>query len=50
VGCTALGTGHTHILFGEWLMARHTMAYDMLPDWFIAFDIFDTATNQFLSK
>jgi atypical dual specificity phosphatase len=30
-----------HILYGEWLRAQHTVAYDRLSDYFIAFDILD---------
>lgn len=28
----------SHILFGEWCAARHTIGYDRLPDWFVLFD------------
>lgn len=38
---------NNHILFGEWCYARHSVFYDRLPDWFVAFDIYDTATQQF---
>ena len=30
-----------HILFGEWLRARHSVFYNRLPDYFLAFDIYD---------
>ena len=30
----------TRILFGEWCFARHTVPYDALPDWFLAFDVY----------
>jgi hypothetical protein len=33
------GTPVRRILFGEWMMARHSVAYDKLPGYFIAFDI-----------
>jgi hypothetical protein len=33
------GSTVRRILFGEWLMARHSVAYDKLPSYFIAFDI-----------
>jgi len=26
-------------VYGEWLSVRHTVSYDMLPDYFLAFDI-----------
>ncbi len=38
------------ILFGEWLYARHSRAYSRLPDYFLAFDIFDGTSGQFLSR
>lgn len=41
--------GNQYILFGEWCWAKHTVFYDALPDWFIAFDIFDKSTKKFLS-
>jgi ATP-dependent RNA circularization protein (DNA/RNA ligase family) len=41
--------GGERILFGEWCYARHSVAYDCLPDWFLAFDIFDKSTKHFLS-
>jgi hypothetical protein len=44
----ALGDGL--ILFGEWCFARHTVAYDALPDWFLAFDVYDRAARRFWSR
>lgn len=41
--------GNRYILFGEWLYARHTMYYDLLPDYFMEFDIFDRENQVFLS-
>ena len=43
----ALGT--ELMLFGEWCYAKHTVPYDALPDWFLAFDVFETATGRFWS-
>jgi ATP-dependent RNA circularization protein (DNA/RNA ligase family) len=43
----ALGT--ELILFGEWCAARHSVVYDHLPDWFLAFDIYDHAAGRFWS-
>lgn len=43
----ALGRGL--ILFGEWCAARHSIAYDRLPDWFLAFDIYDHEAMRFWS-
>lgn len=38
-----------YILFGEWCYAKHSIYYNALPDWFIAFDIYDTKDERFLS-
>lgn len=35
------------ILFGEWCYARHSIPYTRLPDWFLAFDVYDRASQQF---
>ena len=37
------------MLYGEWCYARHTVAYDALPDWLLGFDIFEIATRRFWS-
>jgi ATP-dependent RNA circularization protein (DNA/RNA ligase family) len=42
--------GRTLILFGEWCYARHTIRYDRLPDWFLAFDVFDRKEHRFWSR
>lgn len=42
--------GHRFVLYGEWLYARHTIAYDQLPHYFIEFDIFDREQGLFLSS
>jgi hypothetical protein len=36
-----------HILFGEWCYAVHTVNYDRLPDWFMAFDVYDRSSQLF---
>lgn len=41
--------GTRFICYGEWLYARHTVAYDALPHFFFEFDILDTETGDFLS-
>lgn len=38
------------ILFGEWLYARHSVAYDRIPAYFLAFDLYDAETGHFLSR
>lgn len=35
------------ILYGEWCYAVHTIHYDMLPDYFLAFAWWDRKTNKF---
>jgi hypothetical protein len=37
------------ILFGEWCYARHSIHYTRLPDWFLAFDVFDKRERRLLS-
>ena len=37
------------VLFGEWCYAVHTIPYNKLPDWFLAFDVFDRASTSFWS-
>lgn len=39
-----------YILFGEWCYAMHSIYYDLLPDWFLAFDIFDKRASRFVSR
>lgn len=38
-----------YILFGEWCYAQHSIFYDRLPDWFLAFDIYDREAGRFLT-
>lgn len=35
------------MLFGEWCYAVHSVRYTRLPDWFLAFDVYDRATGEF---
>ena len=37
------------ILFGEWCYAVHSVRYTRLPDWFLAFDVYDRAQGKFWS-
>lgn len=39
-----------YILFGEWCYAQHSIFYDRLPDWFLAFDIYDRESRRFLAS
>ncbi len=41
--------GSRYILFGEWCYASHSLKYRKLPDWYIAFDLFDKKEKKFLS-
>lgn len=37
------------MLFGEWCYAVHSVRYTHLPDWFLAFDVYDRAKGEFWS-
>jgi ATP-dependent RNA circularization protein (DNA/RNA ligase family) len=37
------------MLFGEWCYAVHHVRYTRLPDWFLAFDVYDRARGEFWS-
>ncbi len=37
------------VLFGEWCYARHSVPYSRLPDWFLAFDVYDSIEDRFWS-
>lgn len=37
------------ILFGEWMYAKHSIQYDRLPGYFVAFDIYDRSREVYLS-
>jgi hypothetical protein len=41
--------GSRYVVFGEWLYAKHTVFYDLLPHYFMEFDAFDRQYKQFLS-
>jgi hypothetical protein len=43
----ALGTNL--VVYGEWCYARHTVPYDALSDWFLAFDVYDRSAKRFWS-
>lgn len=38
-----------YILFGEWCYAQHSIFYENLPDWFLAFDVYDREAGHFLA-
>ena len=37
------------MLFGEWCYAVHSLRYTKLPDWFLAFDVYDRTRQEFWS-
>ena len=39
----------SYSVYGEWCVAQHGIHYTGLPDWFIAYDIYDYEKNVFLS-
>lgn len=41
--------GSQFILYGEWCFAVHSIHYSALPDYFIAFDIYDQQAEKFFS-
>jgi len=41
--------GDRYVLYGEWLYAKHTIFYDLLPHYFMEFDCLDTLDERFLS-
>lgn len=38
------------ILFGEWVVAKHSIHYTSLPDFFLAFDMYDRLQGTFVSR
>jgi hypothetical protein len=40
--------GYMPSVYGEWLYARHTIEYDLLPEYFIAYDIYSPVEKTFL--
>lgn len=36
-------------VYGEWLWAEHSLHYDLLPDYFLAYDLWSTTAQKFLS-
>lgn len=35
-------------VYGEWMVQQHGMAYDALPEWFVAYDLYDYEKQHFL--
>lgn len=40
--------GTRYILYGEWLYAKHTIFYDLLPHYFLEYDVLDLENKIFL--
>jgi ATP-dependent RNA circularization protein (DNA/RNA ligase family) len=40
--------GDRYILFGEWCHAQQSVSYNKLPNWFLAFDVYDKEKNKFV--
>lgn len=40
--------GHRYIMYGEWMYAKHSIFYDLLPHYFMEFDVLDRETGIFL--
>ena len=41
--------GSRYLMYGEWMYAKHTIFYDVLPHYFLEFDILDKSEGIFLS-
>jgi hypothetical protein len=41
--------GPKFVMYGEWLYARHMIAYDRLPHYFMEFDVLDRDRGEFLT-
>jgi hypothetical protein len=38
------------MIFGEWCYARHSVRYTLLPDFFLAFDVYDKQQQRFMNS
>jgi hypothetical protein len=36
-------------VYGEWMIAQHGINYDALPDWFVAYDLYDYEAGKFIN-
>ena len=41
--------GKRYVLYGEWMAAKHSSAYDNLPHLLLTYDLYDRERNVFLS-
>ena len=37
-----------YVMYGEWMYAKHTIYYDLLPHYFMEFDVLDRESGKFL--
>lgn len=40
----------TKILYGEWVYAKHSIPYNNLPDYFVAYDLYDVIEQRFYAR
>jgi len=40
--------GRRYIMYGEWMYAKHSIYYDLLPHYFMEFDVLNRETGKFL--
>ncbi len=40
--------GSRYIMYGEWMYAKHSIYYDLLPHYFMEFDVLDRESGKFL--
>jgi hypothetical protein len=43
-----LDTLGPYSVYGEWMIQQHGMVYDTLPEWFIAYDVYDYEKQHFI--
>lgn len=41
--------GERFVLYGEWMEFKHTVFYDLLPHFFLEYDLYDRHASEFLS-
>lgn len=41
--------GNQYIMYGEWCYAKHSVFYDLLPHYFLEFDVYDKLNDSWLS-
>lgn len=48
INSVAKAVGGQISIYGEWLFAKHTIEYNQLPDWFVAYDIYCPDERKFI--